>query len=235
MRHADLPRVLRRAVGLMRFAREAVGASEASLFILDAGGKNLRGVVSEWDWTRTSFGAEIHEWPTVARCLADGEVRIIQLADATSAERGWFEPRGVVTAVCVPLWDGTRAHGAIFFDFNATSDAFDPEDTKLLADVGWRCARALAREGKVEEITLDRAVVNTSPSIPPESEKDLQTLLDISVGDVASAERLLEQAVKAIRTGKEKVAVDGTVEKAFERVRAAREELVRLRTLVTRD
>ena len=85
MKHTALPRVLRRAVGLMRFAREAVRANAASLFLLDAAGTTLRGVVSEWDCIRTSFDAEIRNWPAVVRCLEDGEVRVIASGDATCA------------------------------------------------------------------------------------------------------------------------------------------------------
>ncbi len=233
MKHTDLPRVLRRAVGLMRFAREAVRANDASLFLLDAAGTSLRGVVSEWDWTRTSFDAEIRNWPTVARCLEDGEVRVISIGDATSTEREWFEPRGIVAAVCVPLWDRTRAHGVIFFDFDGAGEGFDAADTPLLADVGYRCARALAREGPVDPLPLDRVVVLPPASLPAELQQSLDARLDTAVADLAAAELLLEEAVAALRTGtKEKIVVEPNVERAFARVRAAREELVRLRTLV---
>lgn len=217
----------------MRFAREAVGANEASLFLLDASGNSLRGVVSEWDWTRTSFGADIRNWPTVARSLADGDVRVIAAADASSTEREWFEPRGIVSTVCVPLWDHERAHGVIFFDFEAAADPFDPEDAPLLKDIGYRCARAIAREGKVDPLSVERATIGTAPSLAAESQRNLESLLDAAVNDVATAERLLEEAVTAMREGtKEKIVVEPTIERAFDRVRAAREELVRLHALV---
>jgi hypothetical protein len=212
----------------MRFVREAVGASSASLFLLDAAGTSLRGVVSEWDWTRTSFDAEIRNWPTVARCLEDGQVRVIAIGDATSTEREWFEPRGIVTAVCVPLWDGKQAHGVIFFDFNGTDERVDEDDIPLLADVGYRCARALAREGPLDPLPIERVIVLSPGSVPEERQQSL----DAAVAELATAELLLEEAVTALRTGtKEKIVVEPNVERAFARVRAAREELVRLRTL----
>lgn len=236
MKHTDLPRVLRRAVGLMRFAREAVRASSASLFLLDAAGTSLRGVVSEWDWTRTSFDAEIRNWPTVARCLEDGQVRVIAIGDATSTEREWFEPRGIVTAVCVPLWDGKRAHGVIFFDFGGTDERLDEDDIPLLADVGYRCARALAREGPLDPLLVERVIVLAPGSVPEERQQSLDARLDVAVAELATAELLLEEAVTALRTGtKEKIVVEPNVERAFTRVRAAREELVRLRTLVATE
>jgi hypothetical protein len=232
MKHTQLPRVLRRAVGLMRFAREAAGASNASLFLLDAARTSLRGVVSEWDWTRTSFDAEVRNWPTVARCLEDGKVRVIARGDATSAERVWFEPRGIVAAVCVPLWDGLRAHGVIFFDFDDAGEGFDDDDLPLLADVGHRCARALTREGPIDPL-VDRVIILAPTPLPAELEPSLDARIDTAVTNLATAELLLEQAVTALRTGtKEKIVVEAHVESAFARVRAAREELVRLRTLV---
>ena len=231
MKHTDLPRVLRRAVGLMRFAREAVRASNASLFLLDAAGTSLRGVVSEWDWTRTSFDAEIRNWPAVARCLEDGEVRVIASGDATSAEREWFEPRGIVAAVCVPLWDRKRAHGVIFFDFDGAGEGFDDDDIPLLADVGHRCARALTREAPLDPLPVDRVIVLAPTSPPAALQQNVETRLETAVTNLAKAELLLEEAVTALRTGtKEKIVVEASVERAFERVRAAREELVRLRT-----
>ncbi|MBX3218732.1 MAG: GAF domain-containing protein [Labilithrix sp.] len=233
MKHSDLPRVLRRAVGLMRFAREAVRASDASLFLLDAEGTGLRGVVSEWDWTRTSFTANVSRWPTVARCLDDGKVRVIAIDDATSTEREWFEPRGVVAAVCVPLWERERAQGVIFFDFDAAGDGFDEDDVPLLADVGYRVARAIAREAPIDPLPVDRAIVLQPASLPAELQQSLDSRIAAAVTDLATAERLLEEAVTALRTGtKEKVVVEPNIERAFARVRATREELVRLQALV---
>ncbi|MBS2017867.1 MAG: GAF domain-containing protein [Deltaproteobacteria bacterium] len=227
---------MRRAVGLMRFAREAVGASEASLFLLDPKGGTLRGVVSEWDWTRTSFPAAVHAWPTVSSCLSDGEVRVISASEAVGSEHEWFEPRGVAMTVCVPLWDKTRALGVFFFDFRTGDEPFAEEDRPFLADVGWRCARALAREGKGDPALLDRAIQRVPAPLSPGSQRSLQSLLDAAVTDVATAEHLLEEAVDAMRGGtREKVVVDATVERAFARVRAAREELVRLNALLDHD
>ena len=235
MKHTDLPRVLRRAVGLIRFAREAVRGNSTSLFLLDAAGTSLRGVVSEWDWTRTSFDTDVRNWPTVARCLEDGKVRVTGIADVTSTERGWFEPRGIVTTVCVPLWDGKRAHGVIFFDFEDTDERFDDDDIPLLADVGYRCARALEREGPLDPLPIERIVLAPG-SVPEERQQSLDARLNTAVAELATAELLLEEAVTALRTGtKEKIVVEPNVERAFERVRAAREELLRLRTFVATE
>ncbi len=145
MKHHELPRVLRRAVGLMRFAREAVGARASSLFLADLDRTLLRGLVSEWDWTRTSFPSELARWPTVLAALEDGDVRFISAADARGAESEWFETRGITSTLCVPMRSGNRSLGVLFFDFDGRTEPLGKVEAALLRDVGRRCARAMTR------------------------------------------------------------------------------------------
>lgn len=140
----DLPRVLRRALGLMHFASEAVDASATSIFLYRADDHSLHGLISDWDWTRTSFPSSAGEWPSVTEALATGEPRCIDAFAARGAEAGWFEARGIVRTVCVPLRDGKNVLGVIFFDF-AGDAPLGKAAMALLGDVGRRCARALAR------------------------------------------------------------------------------------------
>ncbi len=144
MKHHELPRVLRRAVGLMRFAREAVHADAASMFLERQPGV-LEGLVSEWDWTRTSFASELSEWPNVALALSDGVPRGISAAEARGAEADWFGARGISRTTCVPLGASPASLGVLFFDFASSDVVLDATDTALLADVGRRCLRALLR------------------------------------------------------------------------------------------
>lgn len=144
MKHHELPRVLRRAVGLMRFAREAVDADAASMFLL-RGGNVLHGVVSEWDWTRTSFASDVGEWPGVAAALSDGVPRWISADEARDGEVDWFGARGIARTLCVPLGAGASSRGVLFFDFESTIASIDARHTRLLADVGRRCLRAFTR------------------------------------------------------------------------------------------
>ncbi|MBX3185820.1 MAG: GAF domain-containing protein [Labilithrix sp.] len=144
LKHRELPRVLRRAVGLVRFARGTVGASSASIFIVESGTDTLHGVVSEWDWTRTSFVSSLERWPTALRALESGDLHTISRAQASGAEAEWFEPRGVIRTVCVPLRAEDRRLGVLFFDFD-TEGGEREADLTFLADVGNRCARAIAR------------------------------------------------------------------------------------------
>jgi GAF domain-containing protein len=144
MSKADLPRVLRRALGLMRFARTAISAKSTSPFLVGEDDRSLHGLISEWDWTRTSFSARLDDWPNVRESLVTGEVTCILAADAEGAEAGWFEAHGIRATLCVPLRDGARPLGVIFFDL--TDDATrDRAAVALLADVGRRCARAFVR------------------------------------------------------------------------------------------
>jgi len=144
MKHAELPRVLRRAVGLMRFARQSVKATAASLFIIDTAGDMLLGVASEWDWTRTSFTSKISDWPTVERALADQAPRSILRASAKGPEKAWFEPRGIERTVCVPLFTERGPIGVLFFDFE-TAEIGPLTEASILRDVGERTSRAIAR------------------------------------------------------------------------------------------
>lgn len=145
-RRSDLPRVLRRVVGFVRFTRERVGAVASSVFILDPSERRLRGLMSEWDWTRTSFSSRLDDWPNVAAAIADGEIRALSATEARGAEAGWFEARGIVTTVCVPLASDGRTFGVLFFDFGRSCTP-GAEELAVLSDAGRRCARALARHG----------------------------------------------------------------------------------------
>jgi hypothetical protein len=125
-------------------AERALGACTSSVFVIDGDGRTLRGGEHEWDWTRTSFGASLDDWPTVDAILASGSARFITLAEATSSERGWFEARGIVATLCVPL----RAHGApigvIFFDFDAARP-LPIANVDFASDIAAQCAAALDR------------------------------------------------------------------------------------------
>jgi len=137
----------------MRFTRETVGASSASMFLVnDCEPRVLQGVVSEWDWTRTSFPSSLAEWPTVASALETGELRTISSTEAALAEAEWFEARGIARTVCVPLRGDAGPIGVLFFDFDASA-ACDAAALAALADTGRRCARALTRAATTTTMT----------------------------------------------------------------------------------
>lgn len=128
----------------MRFAREAVDANASSIFLYGEADRSLHGLISDWDWTRTSFPSSVDDWPSVASALASGEPVRIDAFAARGAEAGWFEARGIASTLCVPLRDGHRVLGVLFFDF--VNDApRGKAAVALLTDVGRRCARALTR------------------------------------------------------------------------------------------
>lgn len=140
-----LPRAIRRALGYVRYARDQVKAVSVSLFLFDHDTGELRGAVAEWDWTRTSFPAHLSDWPTVDDALATRRIRVITREVASGPEEGWFEARGILGSVCVPLVDEDRRMGVLFFDFDGRSRRAEDADTGFLADVGDRCARAIGR------------------------------------------------------------------------------------------
>jgi hypothetical protein len=137
--------VMRRLLGYVRYARDHEGAAAVSLFLFDERTGGLHGVLAEWDWTRTSFPSQASEWPTVAAALESGEPRIITADHAAGVEQGWFEARGIGGTVCVPLLDGRRRLGVLFFDFDGSTGPVERADLAFLADVGVRCGRALGR------------------------------------------------------------------------------------------
>lgn len=141
----SLARAIRRALGYVRYARDEVGAAAVSLFLFDSDTGELNGALAEWDWTRASFPAQLSDWPTVDTALARREVRIITRANASGPEAGWFEPRGIVASICVPLADEGRRLGVLFFDFDAETGRAEDVDGAFLADVGDRCGRAIGR------------------------------------------------------------------------------------------
>lgn len=140
-----LPRAIRRALGYVRYARDKVGAVAVSLFLFDHDTGELRGAVAEWDWTRSSFPSHLSDWPTVDDALATRRIRVITREVASGPEQGWFEARGILGSVCVPLVEDDRRMGVLFFDFDARSGPAEDADTGFLADVGDRCARAIGR------------------------------------------------------------------------------------------
>ena len=142
-----LGRVLSRARGLVRFARDSIGATAASLFLADEDKGELRGAVGELRGTRVS-PAPSGAWPAVADALESREIRWISPSQVTGAETSWFEPGRVASTLCVPLVDEEKSIGVLFFDFGPTSRPLREPDLALISDVGARCARALGREAR---------------------------------------------------------------------------------------
>jgi GAF domain-containing protein len=105
-------------------------------------GDKLRGIVSEWDWTRTSFDSTLGDWPTVVAALSDGVARPLTRTGTVGAEAAWFERGGIERAMCIPMRGDGRSVGVLFFDFEA---AGGDVDVPFLEDVATRCARALTR------------------------------------------------------------------------------------------
>ena len=98
--HGHLARTVRRLLGYVRYARDHEGAAAVSVFLFDNVTGDLRGVLAEWDWTRTSFPSHLSDWPTVAAALANRDIRLIKADQSSGAEQGWFEARGIQGSDC---------------------------------------------------------------------------------------------------------------------------------------
>ena len=107
-------------------------------------GATLFGAIGEWDWTRTSFEVPIHEWPTAQAAVASGRAHYITARDARLGEIGWFEKRGIVAAICVPLRTAEHVVGVLFFDFDSVR-APEPGAVAFAENVAAHCAVALER------------------------------------------------------------------------------------------
>jgi len=125
-------------------AKEALGASAASIFLLSADGKSLHGALVGWDWTRSSFVTGLDQWPNVARAIAANRACHLAAEQAEGAEEGWFEQRGIQAATCAPMAADGRVVGVLFFDYtHASQPAVDLTLAKSVAD---QCALLVERE-----------------------------------------------------------------------------------------
>jgi hypothetical protein len=124
-------------------ASDTLGAQAASIFLLSPDGRRLHGALVGWDWTRTSFVAEVEHWPNVQRALASNQTAYITEETAQLVEQAWFERRGIKAAICAPMATHGRVLGALFFDY-AVPRAADI-DLTLAKDVADRCALLVER------------------------------------------------------------------------------------------
>lgn len=109
--------------GLVERGSQALRARASSVFILSANGEELAGTcLFGWDWTRTSFVAELADWPNVQRAIAAKAPVYFAGDDARSGEVGWFEPDGVGGVLCVPLAIRDRVLGVVFFDYGQAAE-----------------------------------------------------------------------------------------------------------------
>ncbi|HVH41233.1 MAG TPA: GAF domain-containing protein [Labilithrix sp.] len=124
-------------------ATEALGAATASIFLLAPDEKSLHGALVGWDWTRSSFVANVDEWPNVEGAISKNEACFLTGVAAKKAEEGWFERRGIQAAVCAPMAVGDRVLGVLFFDYPASAPS--GVDLALAKTVADQCALLVER------------------------------------------------------------------------------------------
>ena len=124
-------------------ASEALAADAASIFLLSPDGKRLHGALVGWDWTRTSFVAEVEHWPNVAGAIAANEAVYVTAETAKLAEEVWFERRGITAAICAPMAVDGRVLGIVFFDYATSKPA--KVDLALAKEIADQCALLVQR------------------------------------------------------------------------------------------
>lgn len=123
--------------------RTALEADAASIFLTSDDGLRLHGALVGWDWTRTSFDAEIERWPNVQEAIRANVASYVTAHTAVGAEREWFEYRGIRSAICAPIALDGRVLGVLFFDYlTAKTPTMDIALAKAVAD---RCAIFIGR------------------------------------------------------------------------------------------
>jgi hypothetical protein len=127
-------------------ASAALGADAASIFLLSPDGKRLHGALVGWDWTRTSFVADVEDWPNVERAIAANEPSFVTAENARFAEEAWFERRGIKAAICAPMAADGRVLGVLFFDYATPSTS--RVDLRLAKDVADQCALLVERAAR---------------------------------------------------------------------------------------
>lgn len=128
-------------------ASHALSADAASIFLLSPDGRRLHGALVGWDWTRTSFVAELDNWPNVQQALARNETIYVTADTARLAEEEWFERRGIKTAICAPMSARGHVLGVLFFDYDAPSATIG--DLALAKSIADQCATLVERAAAV--------------------------------------------------------------------------------------
>lgn len=123
--------------------RTALGADAASIFLMSPDGLRLHGALVGWDWTRTSFDAEVERWPNVKDAIRANAASYLTAHTAVGAERDWFEQRGIRSAICAPIALDGRVLGVLFFDYVTTRTP--PMDIALAKAIADRCAIFMGR------------------------------------------------------------------------------------------
>ncbi|HEY8078751.1 MAG TPA: GAF domain-containing protein [Labilithrix sp.] len=138
-------------------ASQALGADAASIFLLSPDGKLLHGALVGWDWTRTSFVAELESWPDVKHAVGRNEAVYMTAATARLAEQDWFERRGIEAAICAPMAVQGRVLGVLFFDYGAALASH--ADLGLAKSIADQCAKLVDRAATV--------AANRASVVPP--------------------------------------------------------------------
>jgi len=149
----DLGAVLGTAV---RRAAELLGAEDASVWLLDAAGKELcRTAEREAHGGRDAL--PLRYLPGAQEALRDRAARLVRREQATALERAWIDMRRLSAALVVPLVDQAGTMGVLYLEYQGTRFLPEPSDVAFAEVIAGQCALALGRARVFEAERAARA------------------------------------------------------------------------------
>ncbi len=137
----DIGAVLGTAV---RRAAELLGVEDASVWLLDAGGEDLRRTAE-----RQAHGGRealpLRHLPSAQAVLRDHEARLVRREQAAPLERAWMAVRRLSAALVVPLVDQSGPMGILYLEYQGKRFLPGPADVTFAEAIAGQCALALGR------------------------------------------------------------------------------------------
>ena len=128
----------------VRRAAELLGAEDASVWLLDAAGEELRRTAE-----REAHGGRealpLRHLPSAQAALRDRAACLVRREQAPPLERAWMAVRGLSAALVVPLVDEAGAMGILYLEYQGTRFLPGPRDVAFAEAIAGQCALALGR------------------------------------------------------------------------------------------
>ena len=191
----DIDAVLGTAV---RRAAELLGAEDASVWLVDAGGEDLRRTAE-----RQAHGGRealpLRHLPSAQAALRDHEARLVRREHAAPLERAWMAVRRLSAALVVPLVDQSGPMGILYLEYQGERFLPGPADVTFAEAIAGQCALALGRarvfegeraaRGRAEEAEREaRWAERLQERLAAVVGRDLQTSLQAVTLGVAALE-----------------------------------------------
>ena len=190
----DLGAVLGTAV---RRAAELLSAEDASVWLMDAAGEELRRTAE-----REAHGGRealpLRHLPSAQAALHDGAARLVLREKAAPLERAWMAERHLSAALVVPLVDQAGAMGILYLEYQGERFLPGPPDVAFAEAIAGQCALALGRARVFEAERASRARAEDAEREARWAER-LQERLAVTVGqDLRTSLQAVAQGVTAL-------------------------------------